>query len=90
MSKWRLLSEHKLTKIRKVALRRIERELDLARFIRDQMKMTAIIKALTTKAERNYLKHNYRFMLEMKKNYRQHLNQNRKGTRPMILLLNLR
>jgi hypothetical protein len=27
------------------------------------MAMTAIIKALTTKVERNYLNHNYRFML---------------------------
>ena len=61
---WRLLKEHKLTKLRKVGLRRIERELDVARFIRKQLAMTAIIKALTTKAERNCLKQNYRFMLE--------------------------
>ena len=61
---WRLLKEHKLTQLRKVGLRRIERELDVARFIRKQLAMTAIIKALTTKAERNCLKQNYRFMLE--------------------------
>ena len=45
-------------------MRRIERELDVARFIRKQIAMSAIIKALTTKAERIYLKNNYRFMLE--------------------------
>jgi hypothetical protein len=31
---WRLLKEHRLTKLRKVGLRRIERELDISRFIR--------------------------------------------------------
>ncbi len=56
---WRLLREHRITKLRKVGLRRIERELDIARFIRKQIAITAIIKALTTKAERNFLKHNY-------------------------------
>ncbi len=33
------------------------------------MTMTAIIKALTTKAERNYLKHNYRFMVGDEKEF---------------------
>ncbi len=45
-----------MTKLRKMGLRRIERELDVARFIKKQMKITAIIKALTTKEERNCLK----------------------------------
>ena len=59
-----------MTNLRKVGLRRIERELDVARFIRKQLATTAIINALTTKNERNYLKRNYRFMLgdENKKN----------------------
>jgi hypothetical protein len=60
---WRFLREHKLTKLREVGLRRIERELDVSRFIRKQITMTAIIKALTTNAERSCLKNNYRFML---------------------------
>ncbi len=60
---WRGLRAHRLTKLRKKGLRRIERELDVSRFIRKQIAMTAIIKALTTKAERKYLKQNYRFML---------------------------
>ena len=53
---WRGLREHRLTKLRKVGLRRIERELDISRFIRKQIALTAIIKALTTKAERIFLK----------------------------------
>ncbi len=62
-SNWLLIRENSLTKLRKVGLRRIERELDVARFIRKQMALTAIIKALMTKPERNGLNHNYRFML---------------------------
>jgi hypothetical protein len=49
--------------IRRVGLRRINRELDVANFIRKQITLTALLKALTTKAERNCLKNNYRFML---------------------------
>ncbi len=52
-----------MKKLRKVGLRRIERELDVARFIRKQLATTAIINALTTKNERIYLKRNYRLML---------------------------
>ena len=55
--------KHKLTLIREVGMRRIERELDVTRFIRNQLKIQAVINALTTKKERVYLKHNYRFML---------------------------
>ena len=60
---WHGIRKHRLTEIRKVGLRRIERELDVARFIKKQLALTAIIKALTTKTERNYLKQNYRFMV---------------------------
>ena len=58
-----LCRKHKLTLFREVGLRRIERELDVTRFIRNQLKIQAIINALTTKKERVFLKHNYRFML---------------------------
>ncbi len=60
---WRRLRENRQTKLRKKGLLRIERELDVSRFIRKQIAMTAIIKALTTKSERIFLKQNYRFML---------------------------
>ncbi len=56
---WRGLREHRVTKLRKMGLRRIERELDVARFIKKQMALAAIIKALTTKDERKYLQNNY-------------------------------
>jgi hypothetical protein len=49
--------------IRRVGLRRINRELDVANFLRKQITMTALIKALTTKVERSFLKNNFRFML---------------------------
>ena len=61
--RWRFLSEHRLTMIRKVGLRRIEREIDIVRFIRNQITLTTIIKAMTSKAERNVVRNSYRFMV---------------------------
>lgn len=46
-----------------MGLRRIEREMDVTKYIRSQLILTAILKALTTKQERIFLKHNYRFMI---------------------------
>jgi hypothetical protein len=45
--------------IRKVGLRRIERELDVVHFIKKQLITAALIKALTTKRERNVAKRHH-------------------------------
>lgn len=46
-----------------MGLRRIERELDLVRFIRNQITLTTIVKAMTSKQERNGVRNSFRFML---------------------------
>ena len=61
--KWRYLRLQRFTLIRKVGLRRIERELDLVRFIRNQITLTTIVKAMTSKQERNGVRNSFRFML---------------------------
>ena len=46
-----------------MGLRRIERELDLVRFVRNQITLTTIVKAMTSKQERNGVRNSFRFML---------------------------
>jgi hypothetical protein len=53
---WRMLREHRMKKIRKEGLRQIERELEIARFIRKQKTMTTIIKASTINTEHACIK----------------------------------
>jgi hypothetical protein len=48
---------------RKVGLRRIERELDVVRFLRKQFIMTALLKALTTKRERMLAKRHHSLVI---------------------------
>jgi hypothetical protein len=49
--------------IRKVGLRRIEREIDIVRYIRNQITLTTIIKAMTSKSERTAVRNSFRFMV---------------------------
>jgi hypothetical protein len=50
--------------IREVGSRRIERELDITRFIRNQSIIRAILRSKTTKKERALARRNYRLIVD--------------------------
>ena len=48
-----------------MTLRRIERELDIAYFIKNQIIFNNLIKAITTKRERSIAKQNFRLVVNL-------------------------
>ena len=48
---------------RKVALRRIERELDIENFIKSNFEMKTLLRALTTKYQREMARNSYKFIV---------------------------
>lgn len=50
-------------KVQKIAMRRIDRELDVVTFLRKQMALTAMLRAWSSKYERALSRQNYRLIV---------------------------